>query len=79
MAFVAVLFGREICGDVGMQGVLLNLKINPAEPSSEVSLREVTCKNSLVTQRYVLKNFDLDKLAGKERQKLKEVLTHYEA
>ncbi|MBN7287932.1 MULTISPECIES: hypothetical protein [Campylobacter] len=79
MAFVAVLFGREICGDVGMQGVLLNLKINPAEPSSEVSLREVTCKNSIVTQRYVLKNFDLDKLAGKERQKLKEVLTHYEA
>ena len=79
MAFVAVLFGREISGDVGMQGVLLNLKINPAEPSSEVSLREVTCKNSIVTQRYVLKNFDLDKLAGKERQKLKEVLTHYEA
>ena len=79
MAFVAVLFGREICGDVGMQGVLLNLKINPAEPSSEVSLREETCKNSIVTQRYVLKNFDLDKLAGKERQKLKEVLTHYEA
>lgn len=57
MAFVAVLFGREICGDVGMQGVLLNLKINPAEPSSEVSLREVTCKNSIVTQRYVLKKF----------------------
>ena len=73
-AFVAVLFGRDICGDVGMQGVLFNLKTSPNSPSSDMSLREVACKNSVVTQRYVLKNFenfDFDKLADKERQKLK--------
>ena len=77
MAFVAVLFGRDICGDVGMQGVLFNLKTSPTKPSSDVSLKEVTCKNSVVTQRYVLKNFenfDFDKLAGKQKQELKEVI-----
>ncbi|WP_169778215.1 hypothetical protein [Campylobacter curvus] len=75
--FVAVLFGRDICGDVGMQGVLFNLKTSPAKPSSDVSLKEVTCKNSVVTQRYILKNFenfDFDKLAGKQKQELKEVI-----
>ena len=74
-----MLFGRDICGDVGMQGILFNLKTSPAKPSSEVSLKEVTCKNSVVTQRCILKNFenfDFDKLAGKQKQELKEVIKH---
>ncbi|WP_169784346.1 hypothetical protein [Campylobacter curvus] len=56
---------------------MFNLKTSPDKPSSDVSLKEVTCKNSVVTQRYVLKNFenfDFDKLAGKQKQELKEVI-----